>query len=222
MEFSKQEYWNGLPFPTSGDLPDPDIEPVSYIFCIGRQVLASPPCAQLYSTLCDPKDCSLQGSSVHGIFQARILEWVAISYFRGSSQPRDQTLFSCVSYIAGGFFTTEPLGKPLNPWNASKRIFMQTCILSLSLIPVGPVFPVVFGQINYVFYGFVFWIFISGPDEIVHSHAFQGQWARKHLYFWRPSQPPWAETNFERQTQRELLSTAHFHFTHTPGHVITT
>ena len=64
-------------------------------------------------------------------------------------------------------------------------------------------------------------IFRSGPDEIVHSHAFQAQWARKHLYFWRPSQPPWAETNFERQTQRELLSTAHFHFTHTPGHVIT-
>ena len=41
-------------------------------------------------------DCSLPGCSVHGIFQARILEWVAISYFRGSSQPRDRT---CISYI---------------------------------------------------------------------------------------------------------------------------
>ena len=40
-------------------------------------------------TLCDPMDCSLLGSSVHGILQARILEWVAISYSRGSSQPRD-------------------------------------------------------------------------------------------------------------------------------------
>ena len=39
--------------------------------------------------LSDPMDCSLPGSSVHGIFQARILEWVAISFFRGSSQPRD-------------------------------------------------------------------------------------------------------------------------------------
>ena len=42
-------------------------------------------------TLCDPMDCSLPGSSVHGIFQARVLEWVAVSFSRGSSQPRDQT-----------------------------------------------------------------------------------------------------------------------------------
>ena len=42
-------------------------------------------------TLCDPMDCSWSGSSVHGILQARILEWVAISFSRGSSQPRDQT-----------------------------------------------------------------------------------------------------------------------------------
>ena len=47
--------------------------------------------AQLCSTLCDPMDCSPLGSSVHGIFQARILEWVAICYSRGSFQPRDQT-----------------------------------------------------------------------------------------------------------------------------------
>ena len=45
---------------------------------------------------CDPMDCSLPGSSVHGIFQARILEWVAISSSRGSSQPRDRTLVSCI------------------------------------------------------------------------------------------------------------------------------
>ena len=42
-------------------------------------------CAQSCLTLCDPKDCSWPDSSVHGIFQARILEWVAISYSRGSS-----------------------------------------------------------------------------------------------------------------------------------------
>ena len=40
-------------------------------------------------TLCDPVDCSLPGSSVYEIFQARVLEWVAISFSRGSSQPRD-------------------------------------------------------------------------------------------------------------------------------------
>ena len=53
--------------------------------------------AQLCLTLCDPMDCT-----VHGILQARILEWVAFPFSRGSSQPRDQTQ---VSHIAGGFFT---------------------------------------------------------------------------------------------------------------------
>ena len=47
-------------------------------------------------TLHDPMDCSLPGSSIHGIFQARILEWVANSFSRGSSWPRDQTCFSCI------------------------------------------------------------------------------------------------------------------------------
>ena len=54
------------------------------------------------STLCDPKDNSPPRPSVHGIFQARILEWVAIAFSRGSSQPRDQTQVSC---IAGRFLT---------------------------------------------------------------------------------------------------------------------
>ena len=48
------------------------------------------------------------GSSVHGIFQARILAWVAISYSWGSSQPRDRTHVSCTSYLAGGLFTSVP------------------------------------------------------------------------------------------------------------------
>ena len=47
-------------------------------------------------TLCDPMDCNPPGSSVHGISQAKILEWVAISFCRGSSQPRDQTQIPCV------------------------------------------------------------------------------------------------------------------------------
>ena len=46
-------------------------------------------CAQSCPALCDPIDCSLPSSSVHGILQARILEWVAISFSKGSSQPRD-------------------------------------------------------------------------------------------------------------------------------------
>ena len=48
--------------------------------------------AQSSATLCDPMGCSLPGFSIHGIFQARILEWVAISFSRGSSQPRNRTL----------------------------------------------------------------------------------------------------------------------------------
>ena len=47
-------------------------------------------------TLSDPMDCSLPGSSFHGIFQARVLEWVATAFSRGSSQPRDWTHISCI------------------------------------------------------------------------------------------------------------------------------
>ena len=65
--------------------------------------------------LCDPMDCSPPGTSVHGILQERILEWVAMSHSRGSSQPRDRTCVSCSSCIAGRFFTTEPLGKHCHP-----------------------------------------------------------------------------------------------------------
>ena len=53
-------------------------------------------------TLCDPMDYSPPGSSVHGILQERIVEWVAIPFFRESSRPRDQTWVSCIS---GRFFT---------------------------------------------------------------------------------------------------------------------
>ena len=64
---------------------------------------------QLCPTLWDPTDCSPSGSSVHGISQARILEWVTISFSRGYSGPRNRTHVFC---IAGGFFTAEPSGKP--------------------------------------------------------------------------------------------------------------
>ena len=58
-----------------------------------------------------PHDCSPPGSSVHGIFQARVLEWVAMPCSRGSSRPRSPTHASCSSSIAGGFFTAEALGR---------------------------------------------------------------------------------------------------------------
>ena len=58
--------------------------------------------AQSCLTLCDSMDCSLPDSSVHGIFQARILDWVVVPFSKGSSQSRDRTH---VSHTAGGFFT---------------------------------------------------------------------------------------------------------------------
>ena len=74
--------------------------------------------AQSCPTLCNPMDCSPPGSSVRGISQVRILEWVAISFSKGSSWPRDWTQ---VSYIAGRFFTIWATGEALRvnpaPWN---------------------------------------------------------------------------------------------------------
>ena len=52
---------------------------------------------QSWTNLCDPRDCTQSGSSAHGILQARILERVAIPFFRGSSQPRDWTRLSCIA-----------------------------------------------------------------------------------------------------------------------------
>ena len=65
-------------------------------------------------TPCDPLGWSLLGPSVHEILwkTTGVSCWVAISFSRGSSWLRDQTLVYCISCIAGGFFTTEPQGKP--------------------------------------------------------------------------------------------------------------
>ena len=73
--------------------------PASFLWYIFKYILLV---AQSYLTLCDSMNCNLLGSSVHGVLQARILEWVAIPFSGGSSQPRGQTLVFC---IAGRFFT---------------------------------------------------------------------------------------------------------------------
>ena len=72
-------------------------------FIVGYCVYAY---VQSWPTLCDPIDSSPPGSSAHGIFQTRILEWVAISSSRWSSWPRNWTCVSCVSALAGGLFIT--------------------------------------------------------------------------------------------------------------------
>ena len=79
------------------------VESLAYITCV---------CAKSCLTLCDAMDCSPPGSSVHGILQARILEWVAMLSSRGSCPPRDGTCISYGSYISGRVFTSEPMGKP--------------------------------------------------------------------------------------------------------------
>ena len=85
---------------------------------------------QLCPTVCNPMDYT-----VHGILQARILEWVAIVFSRGSSQPRDQ---SQVSHIAGEFFTNLSYqGNPrcfLEPWSILKVILCHR--ITISIFPV--------------------------------------------------------------------------------------
>ena len=76
-------------------------------------------------TFCDPMDCSLPGSSVHGILQARVLEWVAISFSCGSSPPRDQTLASCLSCI-----DRRPLHQP-SPWGSPPIYMGGLCLPDL-------------------------------------------------------------------------------------------
>ena len=68
-------------------------------------------CGQSYPTLCGPRDCSLPGSSVHGIFQARMLEWVATSYSRRSAQPRHWACSLVLPALAAEFLPLVPPGK---------------------------------------------------------------------------------------------------------------
>ena len=121
MELSRQENWSELLFPCPGMVPSQGLNPCllhllhwqADFFFTARATWeaqkgsesatknktwsftsSESEVAQSYLTLCDPMDCSLPGSSVHGIFQARILEWVAISFSRGSFRPKDRTQVS--------------------------------------------------------------------------------------------------------------------------------
>ena len=112
MGFSRQEYWSGLPlpppediFPTQGSNPNCLCLPPWQVYCLPLHHLGSPSkywkwkwkslsCDWLFETA---------WTTVHGILQARILEWVVFPISRESSPPRDRTQVSC---IAGGFFTS--------------------------------------------------------------------------------------------------------------------
>ena len=77
----------------------------------------------------NPMDCSLPGSSVHGILQARILEWVAIPFSRGLSRHKDQTRVSC---IAGRFFTKSHEGNPISRLLYARVLTLSCCLYRLS------------------------------------------------------------------------------------------
>ena len=72
-------------------------------------------------TLCDPMNCSPSGSSVHGILQARILEWVAVPFSRGSSRPVDRTWASCI--VRQILYSLSHQGSPPPPDNAITKSF---------------------------------------------------------------------------------------------------
>ena len=98
-------------------------------FCVHAKLLQSCP------TLCDPMDCSPPGSSIHGILQARILEWVAIPFSRGSSPPRDQTHISYVNGIGFGkqvLYHQRHLRSPFTTVPASNQCLAQWKLISMS------------------------------------------------------------------------------------------
>ena len=86
--------------------------------------------AQSCSRLCDPMDCSPAGSSVHGVLQARILEWVASSFSRGSSQPRDWSIKPGSLILQSGSLPSEPLRKPClnHDYNIYISIYVCVCV----------------------------------------------------------------------------------------------
>ena len=81
------------------------------------------PSLQLCPTLCDPMNCSLLGSSVHGIFPARILEWFAMPSSRGSSQLTERICISCISCIASRLFAKSHKGSPISRYVTTNTIF---------------------------------------------------------------------------------------------------
>ena len=154
MEFSRHEYWSGLPFPSSGNLPNPGIEPRSpalradYFFTIWatREVGGLKPgtlkvfswyprrSAYIntfmagYVCVCESRSVmsdslQLTDYTVHGILQARILEWVAVPFSRGSCQPRDRTQ---VSQVAGRFFTNWAI-----TWWVVTEKFFSVCVCDM-------------------------------------------------------------------------------------------
>ena len=101
--------------------------------------------------LCNAMDCSPPGSSVHGIFQIRILECIAISFYRGSSQPRDWTHGSFhVSFIAGRFFKAKPPCSRLNTLKVNRWLPPSLSHSYLQILPDTEVWPIPSNSFSWV------------------------------------------------------------------------
>ena len=93
-------------------------------------------CAQMWPTLCDLMDCGPQGSTVHGISQARILEWVAISFSRGSSQPRGWIWVACFLHWLADSSQLSYLGSPPH-WGLQSSISTFTSTPSIGNVALS-------------------------------------------------------------------------------------
>ena len=138
MQFSRPEYWSRQPFPSPGDLPNPEIEPrspalqadsspLTYLGSPNRNAAAAAKLLQSCPTLCNPMDYI-----VHGILQARTLEWVVSPLSRRSSQPKGQTQ---VSSIAGRVFTSWAPREAL--WNEMIIIWHPCFWFKNATLPTG-------------------------------------------------------------------------------------
>ena len=131
MGFSRQEYWSGLPFPSLEDLPYPGIESGSP--ALQADALPSEPQLHIREvpvTLCDPIDSSPLGTSVHKILQARILEWVAISFSNACMHAK--SLQSCPTLCDP--MDSSPLGSSVHKILQARILEWVTISFSLEFI----------------------------------------------------------------------------------------
>ena len=133
-------------------------------------------CVQSCLTLCHPMDCSLPGSSVHGIFQARILEWVAISFSRGSSRPRNLISISCISCIGRQILF------PLCQLGIYAYIYFTICIYTKSSSSLKQL-----GCVCYSLSGV--WLFVI-PWTVAHQAPLSVEFSRQEYWKGLPFPPP--------------------------------
>ena len=164
--------------------------------------------AQSCPTLCGPMDCSLPGSSVHVIFQARVLEWVATSFSRGSSQPWNRTQ---VSHIAGRCFTIWTNREAIKKFFFNQSIWLSDTAGWLAQFPFSIQFFLASFQPKIDTWQ------NSGPWNISRSCGISfAFWNKCYFSIWKePRHPPNSHPNSPHQVRKDLLTviceTLNFH-----------